>query len=229
MQRITDQTGEGDWPRIAPLLDAAMAGLNETDRHAVVLRFFDGKSMREVAETLGSNEISARKRVNRAVEKLRRFFTKRGILLPAVVLTTALSTHSVQAAPATLAKSVTTLALAKGAAASGSTLTLIQGAMKLMAWTKMKMTIIVGLAFVLTAGTVSVVMQEINEKDDLFWDNPNVGEITNPPPPALVFRPTHYPESDGIDSSPYWNNWFVGRNVRLFEVLEYAYDTISSL
>ena len=48
-----------------------MAGFNETDRHAVVLRFFDGKSMREVGAALGANEDAAKKRVSRALEKLR--------------------------------------------------------------------------------------------------------------------------------------------------------------
>src|ERR1035437_4841880 len=79
MQTIVNETGSDDWPRIAPLLDAAMAGLNETGLHAVVLRFFDGKSMREVGTALRANEDAAKKRVNRAVEKLRGFFTKRGV------------------------------------------------------------------------------------------------------------------------------------------------------
>src|SRR5580693_2011546 len=105
--------GESDaWTQIAPLLDAAMAGLNETDRHAVVLRFFDGKSMREVGAALGANEEAAKKRVGRAVEKLRRFFTKRGIILPAAALTAAISAHSVQAAPLALAKTTTAVAMA---------------------------------------------------------------------------------------------------------------------
>ena len=55
------------WTQIAPLLDAAMAGLNETDRHAVVLRFFDGKSIREVGAALGANEEAAKKRVSRSL------------------------------------------------------------------------------------------------------------------------------------------------------------------
>jgi len=59
---------EADWMQIAPLLDAAMARLNETDRHAVVLRFFDGKSLREVGAALGASEEAAKKRVSRALE-----------------------------------------------------------------------------------------------------------------------------------------------------------------
>jgi hypothetical protein len=45
------------------------------------------------------SEAAAQRRVLRAVEKLRRFFTKRGVVLPAAVLTAAISANSVQAAP----------------------------------------------------------------------------------------------------------------------------------
>jgi len=149
------------WTQIAPLLDAALAKLNETDRHAVVLRFFDGKSMKEVGTALGANEDAAKKRVSRALEKLRKFFTKRGVVSTATIIAGAISANSVQAAPAALAKTVTTVALAKGAAASASTLTLIQGALKLMAWTKMKTVAVISIGILLATGTSMVVTKKI--------------------------------------------------------------------
>ena len=149
------------WPQIAPLLDDAMAGLNETDRYAVVLRFFDGKSMGEVGAALGASEDAAKKRVTRAVEKLRRFFAKRGIVIPAAALTVAISVNSAQAAPAVLAKTATAVAIAKGAAASVSTLTLIKGALKLMAWTKAKTAIMAGVVVLLATGTTTVIIKEV--------------------------------------------------------------------
>jgi RNA polymerase sigma factor (sigma-70 family) len=162
MQTALNENESDVWKQIAPLLDTAMAGLNETDRHAVVLRFFDGKSIGEVGAALGASEHAAKKRVNRAVEKLRQFFTRRGIVLPATVLTAVISANSVQAAPVALAKSVTAVAIAKGAAASGSTLTLINGALKIMAWTKAK-TAIVGI-LVVSLATVSVVQHQAQVK-----------------------------------------------------------------
>jgi len=74
MQTVLNETESDVWPQIAPLLDAAMAGLNETDRHAMVLRFFDERSMGEVGAALGASEDAAKKRVHRAVERLRLFF-----------------------------------------------------------------------------------------------------------------------------------------------------------
>src|ERR1700753_1358683 len=56
MRTILNENESEHWAQIAPLLDNAMSGLNETDRNAVVLRFFDGKSMKEVGAALGANE-----------------------------------------------------------------------------------------------------------------------------------------------------------------------------
>jgi len=152
MQTSLDENESDFWPQIAPLLDDAMAGLSETDRHAVVLRYFDGRSLKEVGTALGGSEDAAKMRVNRAVEKLRKFFNKRGVVLSAAALTATISAHSVQAAPAFLAKSVTAVAITKGAAASTSTLTLIKGALKVMAWTKVKTAVVTGAAVLLVVG-----------------------------------------------------------------------------
>jgi RNA polymerase sigma factor (sigma-70 family) len=121
------------WNQMSPLLDEALASLGESDRQAVLLRFFENKSLVEVGSSLGTGEDTARKRVTRALEKLRKFFTKRGVSSTTAIIVGAISANSVQAAPVALAKSATAGAIVKGAVASGSTLTLIKGALKLMA------------------------------------------------------------------------------------------------
>jgi len=63
------------WMQIEPVLDLAMAQLGETDHNAIVLRFFEGKSFGDVSRALGTSEDAAKKRVRRAVEKLRAFLT----------------------------------------------------------------------------------------------------------------------------------------------------------
>ncbi len=105
-----------------------------------------------MAIALKTTEAAAQSRVHRAVEKLRRFFIKRGVILPAAVLTAAISANSVHAAPVALAKSVTAVAIVKGAAASGSTLILVKGAMNLMAWTKAKMAIVAASGLIVATG-----------------------------------------------------------------------------
>jgi len=103
-----------DWTHIEPLLDEGMQSLDETDRDAVLLRYFEGKSLREVGETFGVSEDAAQKRVSRAVESLRQFFAKRGVAVGAGGLVAALSANAVQAAPAGLATSISSAAVLAG-------------------------------------------------------------------------------------------------------------------
>jgi len=150
------------WEQMSPLLDEALATLGEKDRQAVLLRFFENKSLGEVGISLGTGEDTARKRVSRALEKLHRYFNRRGISSTTPLIAGAISAYSVQPVSAALAKSVTVIAVAKGAAAGGSTLTLIKGALKLMAWSKAK-TAAVSLVIVSLA-TVSVIQHQAQVK-----------------------------------------------------------------
>src|SRR5450432_190078 len=131
-----NESENGAWLQIAPLLDAAIAGLNEKDRHAIVLRFFQNKNLHEVGVTLGASEEAAKKRVNRALEKLRRFFTKHGVNSTTTFIAGAMSGNTVQAAPVSLAKTISAAAL-KGSAVAGSTLTLVKGTLHVMNWIKL--------------------------------------------------------------------------------------------
>ena len=145
------------WTQIAPLLNGALEQLGQKDHDAVVLRFFEGRNFKEVGAALGASEDAAKMRVSRALEKLRTFFTKRGVSSTTAIIAGVISAHSVQAAPVALAKSVTAVALAKGATAAVSTLTLVKGTMKMMIWMKMKLAMTVGAA-VMTAVVASTVL-----------------------------------------------------------------------
>ena len=149
------------WEQISPLLDDAMGRLGENDRNAIVLRFFENKTPQEVAAALKLNEVTARKRVSRALEKLRTFFAKRGVVLTAAIIAGTISGNSVQAAPAALANPATALAIAKGAVSSISILTLMKGALKIMAWSKAKAVAVAAVAVILTAGTTTLVVKTI--------------------------------------------------------------------
>lgn len=108
---------DGDlWPCIAPLLDEAVANLNDTDRRAILLRFYEGKSLHEVGAALEASEDAARKRVTRAIERLREFFAQRGITVGASGFAAILSANAVQAAPIALAASISTAAALAGTA-----------------------------------------------------------------------------------------------------------------
>src|SRR5947207_13224664 len=100
------------WEHIAPHLDNALGELNEADRDALLLRYFQRQSAREMAQTLGTSEDAAQKRVSRAVERLREFLAKRGVTVGASGLVVVISANAVQAAPVGLAVTISTAALA---------------------------------------------------------------------------------------------------------------------
>jgi len=98
------------WEHIAPHLDAALGELNESDRDALLLRYFEKKSAREIAQVLGVSDEAAQKRVSRAVKRLREFFAKRGVTVGASGLVVVISANAVQAAPVGLAVTISTTA-----------------------------------------------------------------------------------------------------------------------
>jgi RNA polymerase sigma factor (sigma-70 family) len=112
-----------DWTQIEPHLDQAVQSLDETDRAAILLRFFENKSLREVGETLGASEDAAQKRVSRALERLREYFVKNKLAASAGGLASVISAHAVQAAPAGLSPVIATGSLATAGFSASSLLT----------------------------------------------------------------------------------------------------------
>ncbi len=108
---------------LAPLLDEGLLNLREADRMALVLRFLEQRSLREVGAMMGVDEDAARKRVARALEKLTQFFRKRGFAVTASLVAT-LESAGQAAAPAGLIISATQAGVT-ATAASGGTSSLI--------------------------------------------------------------------------------------------------------
>jgi hypothetical protein len=88
------------WQHIAPQLDAALSDLAAADRDAILLRYFENKSARQMADLLGIAPEAAQKRVNRAVERLRANLERRGIPTAAGSLAAAIAAYAVPTAPA---------------------------------------------------------------------------------------------------------------------------------
>ena len=152
------------WLQLSPVLDEAMARLRDRDRDALVLRFFENKSMKEVATSLQLDERAAQKRVQRALEKLRGLFARRGVTLSVAVIANAVAANSVSAAPVP----VTELATAASASsnATPSTNAIIQGALKAMAWAKLKFSLSVGAAAVLVGAATTFAIAQLNTKPE---------------------------------------------------------------
>jgi RNA polymerase sigma factor (sigma-70 family) len=134
------------WEEIAAHLDAALGSLGEPDRDAVLLRYFQKKSLVEVGTALGVTEDAAQKRVSRALERLRHFFEARGVTVGVSGLAAALSVNAVHAAPASVAVVATT-----AATLGGMSLTAAGFTSKVIAMTTLQKTTVV-VALALTAG-----------------------------------------------------------------------------
>jgi RNA polymerase sigma factor (sigma-70 family) len=165
---LNETNAAAAWEKIAPSLDEAVAQLSEADRNAVVLRYYEQRPLEDVGRVLGTNADTAQKRVSRALERLRKFFMKRGVMLSVTAIAGAISVNSVQAAPAGLVKAVSTVTLAKGAVAGGSIFALVKGTMKTMTWIKIKFAAGVGAGILLAGGAVTVaIAQNVGGTDGL--------------------------------------------------------------
>lgn len=125
------------WEQMAPQLNEALNELKEPDRDALILRFFESKSMAQVGCALGTTEGAAKMRIARALEQLRGIFHARGIVLPVTLLAAALSTSATQAAPVGLAAAITASALLK----STSIPIITKGLLLFMNWNTNKLAI----------------------------------------------------------------------------------------
>jgi len=139
----TESQVGGDDDSVSPLLDDALARLGRNDRSAVAMRFLQGKSLREVAQTMGISEQAAQKRVTRAVGRLRDSFARRGITLESAELVGNLARQHAQVAPPVLAALVATKALSTAAAGAAGASTagaaIAKAATDAMAWAQVKL------------------------------------------------------------------------------------------
>jgi len=139
--------GESVWRELEGFLEGGMAQLSDADQDAVLLRFFEGKSLREVGDVLGISDDAAQKRVNRALTRLREYFADRGVAASSAMIPSLLAAHAIQSAPSSMAAHLVSAVLANGSQLTGTAGMLT----KLFAMAKAHTGILAG-----TAGVVTV-------------------------------------------------------------------------
>jgi RNA polymerase sigma factor (sigma-70 family) len=121
MQPITEPNeADSTWERLTPHLNDALDKLSAGDRELLMIRYFGNKSHKEVAEALGVSEETARKRLSRAMERLREIFARRGVVVSSLALAAAFAAHGAKAAPMEAASSWAEVAMAKAAAGTAA-------------------------------------------------------------------------------------------------------------
>jgi len=122
MEQLLTNTGSApDWELIRPVLDEALDSLGDEDREALLLRYFKNQDFRAVGLALGISDDTAQKRVSRALERLREFFSKTDVAIGASGLAVLLSANAVQAAPVGLTAAISAAAVISGTTVSTST------------------------------------------------------------------------------------------------------------
>ncbi len=202
-----------EWEHIAPFLDDALAGLNDDERAAITLRYFQHSSLDDVGRQLGVSADAARKRVDRALEKLRRFFAHKGVTIGAAALPMLLASHAVHSAPAALAAAVPSIvAAAHSGAHSGSAYLLSKGTLKVMAITATKKTILLCAACVsvgLLGGALATSRRPTSVKPSASaLASAADGETKQPPappPPVAPVAPAPPPTASPVPAAPVVN------------------------
>jgi len=163
------QGGSDDqaWEQMAPLLDAALAELRESDRNALALRFFEPKSFEDIGSMLGIGADTARKRISRAVLKLRRVFLR--LTLSAVTIAGALSANACQPVASRVLATIASVGLLNLAPTHAlPTAALIKSTLKLMAWTKAKVALAAAAFTLLSVGGIGIAFISL---DAIFRDS----------------------------------------------------------
>jgi RNA polymerase sigma factor (sigma-70 family) len=99
-------------------LDDALSRLSDTDRAAVLLRYYEHHTHAQIGAILNIDEEAARKRVARATERLRTILRSAGAAMTLVVLSNLMGAHLAQAAPVGLAGNIVNSAMAAGSGAA---------------------------------------------------------------------------------------------------------------
>lgn len=109
------EPGADDWEQLRPVLDEAMLELDAADRDAVLRRYFSGQSFATIGHALKVSQEAARKRVDRALDRLQESLARRGVNSPTSALGLVLTQQAVSAAPVGLGTVVTQAVAAAGA------------------------------------------------------------------------------------------------------------------
>jgi RNA polymerase sigma factor (sigma-70 family) len=155
MQTLLDEsTPEPDLKRLRLTLDEVVVALRDDEGEAIALRFFEQRSFAEIGAALRLSEEAARKRLDRALEKLRLALSRRGLTSTSLALAGTLGELGASTVPAGLATQIAGGALAQvSAVGAGGILATLLGPSALVAG-----------AALLVGGWAVVAQNSVNQK-----------------------------------------------------------------
>lgn len=217
--------GDSVWAALVPLLDEALLDLREPDRQAVIMHYLEGHTFQEVGSVLGIGEDTARKRIDRCLDQLTRFFHRHGFEVPALSASTPLFALASPAAPSGLATSATSAALAAAHSATATTTyALIKGALKFMAWTNTKTAIGVGIGLLVAAAATTVTVKGIAALSTPIWQKHyDLSYVDTLPPQVKILPSLPATLRSGIHPCGIRNDKVIGLGQSIPDMLMMAY------
>jgi RNA polymerase sigma factor (sigma-70 family) len=201
-----------EWQELAPLLDRLIDELSKSDREIILLRYYRELSIEELAAQIQTTPGAARKRVERAVEKLRVLAAKSGQTLSEATLSAGLAAFVKLAPPSGLLSTATVAAGApQGSALAAPSIRLVKGALTMMTVTKLKIVGVCAFAIVLAGATIGGATWMIaggQTAQDVAQSpatapSPDADNTPQPPPPQLP-PPSPYAADSSIPKlAPY--------------------------
>ena len=185
--------GSDAWQNAISHLDEAIDRLGHKDRDALILRFFEGRTYREMGQMMGKSEEASRKQTARILEKLGRFLGRRGGVVPAVVIASGLSAELSKSAPHCINGSA---ALAAAQATSSSSIGIFLNTLTIMNAKTAVIAAALILTLCLTGGFVSGYIERPSAKGGWNPDEDHSGgPVGENVPKALR---SARPDTDGL-------------------------------
>ncbi|MBI5723037.1 MAG: sigma-70 family RNA polymerase sigma factor [Planctomycetes bacterium] len=204
--RMKSQTKENqpsvDWRQVEPHLDDAIDHLPENQKSVMVMHFLEGMSLGQISERTGVSKNTIRTRVDLGLEKMRRFFSRRGVAVPSAALAAVMASNAIQVAPAAVVagsyQSIAACAAGKGGSLNMAALQLSKATMKMIMISKIKTVaaailagilitsagIGAGIIFTQTGGKQTAIAKVTRANDAQLWQ-PEKGDKSK-----LVSRPS---------------------------------------
>jgi RNA polymerase sigma factor (sigma-70 family) len=180
-------------------LDEALAALPGKDRDALVLRFLEQRTLGELSAAVGITEAAAKKRVTRALEKLRTRLARRGATLATSELAAGLAALPTHAAPVSLQAALLGAGVAAKAAGPGAVIA--NGTMRLLAWLRLRtaVSILTGVAAAVAATAIVRHAASVPVQPAAVASEPWAAPPAAPALPATL--PTSLPSIAGVLSN----------------------------
>jgi RNA polymerase sigma factor (sigma-70 family) len=185
------------WTDVEPHIDEALGGIDTKYRDAVICKYFNNVTNAQAAAAFDITEDAFEKRLSRGLEKVKQFLMRKGLVMSAAALASALVAKTTYAAPAALTASITAVAVKSSAVTAGAAgLHIVQAVLKGMFMAKVKTAVtaaVVAVAATVAVGTAAHYVIEPTKPTEALAvvsrpapETPKPVQEKQPPAPAYV-------------------------------------------